>query len=170
MTRSYRGGEWQLTHRQQFSFKANRFFGFLVEEFGQAMDIDQLLRVGFGELDHMILPRLLPAGRSERIAFSSSTAVRVSAQVPICLETEVINSFRGRTRSEYKPKKAVKRSGAPAEAQPPNYFANRNNEHVLDLLVRRRDISRTSLPLFHDRFGTKCYWVSCFRPSSKCAS
>ena len=86
------------------------------------------------------------------------------------LETEVITSFRGRTRSEYKPKKALKRSGAPSKVRHASYFANRNNEHVLHLLVRRRNIPKTLLPLFHGRFGTKCYWVSCFRPSWKCVS
>lgn len=44
--------------------------------------------------------------------------------------------FRGRTRTDNKPKKKLKRNGEPATPNRPRHFADRNGTNVLILLVR----------------------------------
>jgi hypothetical protein len=53
----------------------------------------------------------------------------------IRLEIEPTLKFRGRTSHEYKPMKALKRNSQPAKPRPPCYFADRKNNHYLNLLV-----------------------------------
>ncbi len=50
-------------------------------------------------------------------------------------EVEPALEFRGRTPGDFKPKKALNRKKKPSKARPPRYFADRNNNHFLNLLV-----------------------------------
>ena len=51
-------------------------------------------------------------------------------------EVELARKFRGRTFGDFKPKKEKNRKGQPAKARPPRYFADRNENTFLNLLVR----------------------------------
>jgi hypothetical protein len=53
----------------------------------------------------------------------------------IRFETELIPGFRGRSESDYIPKKPYKRNGEKSELRKPSYFADLRNRHFLNLLV-----------------------------------
>ncbi|CAF3737355.1 unnamed protein product [Rotaria sordida] len=50
-------------------------------------------------------------------------------------EIEPTLKFRGRTLTDFKPKKAQKRNGEPSEPRPPRYFRDRNHRGYLNLLI-----------------------------------
>jgi hypothetical protein len=79
---------------------------------------------------------------------SAKTMVATSEQVKnMKLENEPIEVFRGRTRHEYKPKNALRRNGEPSKINSPSYFADRFNNHWLNLLVCYEEYSlRLSYP------------------------
>ncbi|CAF2837322.1 unnamed protein product [Rotaria sp. Silwood2] len=55
----------------------------------------------------------------------------------ISLKTQPIEEFRGRFKSEIRPKGAKKRDGTPQVTEKsPVYFADRNGNHFLELLIR----------------------------------
>jgi hypothetical protein len=66
---------------------------------------------------------------------AKTTIANVEQKKDMKLENEPIEVFRGRTRHEYKPKNALKRNGEPSKINSPSYFADRLNNHWLDLLV-----------------------------------
>ena len=50
-------------------------------------------------------------------------------------EVEPALKFRGRTKHEFKPMKALTRKGQPSKPYPPRYFMDRNHRRYLNLLV-----------------------------------
>ena len=134
-----------------------------------ARRIDQLIRVPFGCPDDQTSTKPSGSDSQPSMNFELSTTTLTPAQVPIRLETEVINGFRGHRESDYKPKKALNRAGQLAHARRVNYFADRNNKHVLTLLVRRKDIPLALRSLSYNRYCKKFYSDSGFRLMLKCA-
>ncbi|CAF3934799.1 unnamed protein product [Adineta steineri] len=55
-------------------------------------------------------------------------------------ETEPAERFRGRALSDYVPKSETKRDGTKAKPRNPSYFADRINQHFLNLLIPTRDL------------------------------
>ncbi len=56
-------------------------------------------------------------------------------ETKIRFEDEPAEGFRGRTKGDFKPKKAKKRNGQPSSPRPPRYFPDRNDRRYLNLLV-----------------------------------
>ncbi|CAF1201775.1 unnamed protein product [Adineta steineri] len=84
----------------------------------------------------------------EDFSTTLSTNTSVAADEQIRFETEPAERFRGRALSDYVPKSETKRDGTKAKPRNPCYFADRNNEHYLNLLISRKFLFNNPGPIW----------------------